>query len=62
MRGLVHLTDILGNLGVIVLPQKRAIGAAYDKFDDVGNLKDEHTSIAVKNIAEHLVDTVKKLA
>ncbi|MCU0794871.1 MAG: NAD(P)H-dependent oxidoreductase [Akkermansiaceae bacterium] len=40
LRGLVALCSILGNIGVWVSPKQHAIGAAYGKFDDAGQLTD----------------------
>jgi hypothetical protein len=36
LRGLVHLRAILGNIGVLVVPERFALGGAYGKFDDSG--------------------------
>ena len=41
LRGLVHVRSILSNIGVLVLPDQKAIGSAYQAFDENGNLKDE---------------------
>ena len=41
LRGLVALRSILGNIGVWVSPKQHAIGGAYGKFDDEGNLTDD---------------------
>jgi len=40
LRGLVHLRSILGNVGVIVLPEQYALSHASQAFDEAGNLKD----------------------
>lgn len=50
MRGLVHIRAILGNIGVVVLPDQVAISKAYDAFNDDGSLKDsklQNASIAL---------------
>jgi NAD(P)H-dependent FMN reductase len=41
LRGLVHLKAILGNIGVIVLPQQQTIPNAYEAFDAEGKLLNE---------------------
>lgn len=60
LRGLVHLRAILGNIGVIVLPDQVAVPKAYEAFDDNGSLKDERTAKQVKGVAEALVTFLKK--
>jgi chromate reductase, NAD(P)H dehydrogenase (quinone) len=61
LRGLVHVRSILGNIGVIVLPDQLAISAAHEAFDDTGRLKDERKAKQVANIARSLVETMRKL-
>mgnify|MGYP001105368724 CR=1 FL=1 len=61
MRGLVHLRDILGNIGVIVIPEERAVSEAFDAFDEEGNLIDERAEIGVRGVVEKLVETTGKL-
>ncbi len=34
MRGLVHVRDILGNIGMHVLPDQLAVGSAHDAFSE----------------------------
>lgn len=60
LRGLVHLRAILGNIGVIVLPDQVAIPAAHEVFDDAGHLKDEKKAKQVAALAKSLVDFLKK--
>ena len=47
LRGLVHLRAILGNIGVMVLPDQTAVPKAYEALDSDGRLKDakQHASI-----------------
>src|SRR5579862_2726196 len=40
LRGLVTVRSILGNIGVHVLPGQVCISAAYEAFDEGGQLKD----------------------
>lgn len=61
LRGLVHLRSVLGNIGVIVLPEQIAISKAYEAFNTDGALKDEKQQAAVKNLGKKLADTVCKL-
>lgn len=61
LRGLVHLRSILGNIGVIVLPEQVAISSAHEAFDAAGKLKDERKAKQVIGIATGLADFLKKL-
>lgn len=54
LRGLVHLRAILGNIGVIVLPDQVAVSKAYEAFDDSGALKDARVAKQVAGIAQGL--------
>ncbi len=60
LRGLVHLRSILGNIGVIVLPDQLAISAAYDAFDDSGALKDSKKAAQLTGLVKGLVDFLAK--
>ncbi len=61
LRGLVHVRSILENIGVIVLPNQRAIGSAYNAFDETGNLRDEKQQSSVEGLGEQLAQLIKKL-
>jgi chromate reductase, NAD(P)H dehydrogenase (quinone) len=61
LRGLVTLRSILGNIGVIVLPEQFALSKASEAFDDVGHLKDPKQLASVEKVANALVRTVGKL-
>lgn len=60
LRGLVHLRAILGNIGVIVLPDQVAVPKAHEVFDDQGVLKDERSARQVTRVAQGLVDFLRK--
>jgi NAD(P)H-dependent FMN reductase len=62
MRGLVTLRSILGNIGVIVLPDQISIPAAYDAFTEDGKLKEAKKVEQVARLAGGLVETLKKLS
>lgn len=62
LRGLVHVRTILGNIGVIVLPNQVAVPKAYEAFDDNGSLRDERLAKKVETLAGDLVETTRKLA
>ena len=61
LRGLVHVRSILGNIGVLVLPDQLSIPTAYEAFDDSGQLKDAGKTKQVQRIAKALVETTAKL-
>jgi chromate reductase, NAD(P)H dehydrogenase (quinone) len=61
LRGLVHLRAILGNIGVIVLPDQIAIGKAHEAFDSDGSLKDGKQQKSVQQLGRKLAETVSKL-
>jgi NAD(P)H-dependent FMN reductase len=60
LRGLVHLRAILGNIGVIVLPDQVALPKAHEAFDAAGQLKDERPAKQVTALAQTLVSFLKK--
>jgi len=55
LRGLVHLRAILGNIGVLVLPDQLAIPLAHEAFDSNGRLKDSKKQAELERIASRLV-------
>jgi len=61
MRGLPHVRAILQNIQVMVLPQLVSIPAAYEAFDDDGNLKDPKKRQAVEDLGATLAETLRKL-
>jgi NAD(P)H-dependent FMN reductase len=61
LRGLVNLRSILGNIGVIVLPEQAAVASAAGAFDEAGRLKDAKQTEAVKKVAVRVVEIVGKL-
>jgi chromate reductase, NAD(P)H dehydrogenase (quinone) len=61
LRGLVHVRSILSNIGVLVLPDQKVIGSAYQAFDENGNLKDELQQVAIAQLGSKLVTVAVKL-
>ena len=61
LRGLVHVRSILGNIGVLVLPDQQAIGNAYQAFDENGNLKDESQQTSIVQLGSKLATVTAKL-
>lgn len=60
LRGLVHLRAILGNIGVIVLPDQVALPKAHEAIDAAGQLKDERPAKQVTALAQKLVSFLNK--
>ena len=61
LRGLVTLRSILGNIGVLVLPDQVAIATAHEAFDDAGQLKDARKAKQVAALVQSLVETARRL-
>ncbi len=61
LRGLVHVRSILDNLGVLVLPDQKAIPNAYQAFDESGNLTDEKQRTEVYTLGSKLATILQKL-
>lgn len=61
LRGLVTVRSILGNLGMIVLPEQLAISKANEAFDTNGNLKDPKFQSQVQNLGGQLAVFLFKL-
>ncbi|OLP17261.1 NADPH-dependent FMN reductase [Leptolyngbya sp. 'hensonii'] len=61
LRGLVHVRSILGNIGVLVLPDQKAIGSAHQAFDEQGHLKDADQQAAVQALGGRLTAVLTKL-
>ena len=61
LRGIVTLRSILGNIGVVVLPDQVCVSAAHEAFDESGRLKDERKGKQIASLAKGLVETARKL-
>jgi len=61
LRGLVHVRSILGNIGVIVLPDQVAVPKAQEAFTPEGTLRDAATQGKVEKLAASLAETIAKL-
>jgi NAD(P)H-dependent FMN reductase len=61
LRGLVTVRSILGNLGVLVLPDQVAIPTAHEAFNEAGQIKDERKAKQVARLASGLVELATKL-
>jgi NAD(P)H-dependent FMN reductase len=61
LRGLVHVRSILGNIGVIVLPDQIAVGRAFEAFNPDGTLKDAKLQAGVENLGAALAGFLAKV-
>lgn len=60
LRGLVTLRMLLGNIGLLVLPDQVTVPAAHEAFDENGALKDEKKAKQVAKLAKSLVELLQK--
>ena len=61
LRGLVHVRAILGNIGVLVLPNQKGIAKAQEAFDENGQLKDEQQQQEIHQLGNKLATVVARL-
>jgi chromate reductase, NAD(P)H dehydrogenase (quinone) len=61
LRALVHVRSILGNIGVIVLPEQIAVPKAQEAFTPDGSLKDPKQQAAIEGLGNTLVSFLMKL-
>ncbi len=61
LRGLVTVRSILGNIGVLLLPQQLAVPKAHEAFSADGRLKDEKQQAGVAKLGADLTEMLRKL-
>jgi NAD(P)H-dependent FMN reductase len=61
LRGLVHVRSILGNIGVIVLPDQIAVGKAHEAFNREGSLKDPRQQAGIEGLGKTLASFLAKV-
>src|SRR5438876_6102819 len=61
LRGLVHVRSILGNIGVLVLPEQLAVSRAGEAFNADGSLKDDKQKATLQKIVGRLTSVIQKL-
>lgn len=61
LRGLVTVRSILGNIGVIVIPEQVAVSQAHEAFEADGSMKDKKKQAHVENIGERVAEVTAKL-
>lgn len=61
LRGLVHVRAILGNIGVLVIPEQIAVARAHEAFNMDDSLKDKKQEEQVKKIGASVAKLLMKL-
>jgi chromate reductase, NAD(P)H dehydrogenase (quinone) len=61
LRGLVHVRSILGNLGVLVVPNQLAVSNAHTAFDQAGAILEPKVAQQLEGVVRQLVETTGKL-
>ena len=61
-RGLVFLRMLLANMGVIVLPEQKAIPGAFEAFNEDGSLTDERNQQFVLELGRKLAIAVSRIS
>jgi chromate reductase len=61
LRGLVHVRAILGNIGVIVLPEQLALGKAHEAFSLDGSMQNPKMQESVETLGRTLTTTLARL-
>jgi len=61
LRGLVHLRAILGNIGVLVLPDQLAVARAFEAFAEDGALKDAKLQAGIQGLGQKLATLLTRL-
>ena len=62
LRALFHVRQILGNIGVLVIPEQLALSRAHEAFNADGSLVDPKRLAAVTKVATSLVKIVARLS
>jgi chromate reductase, NAD(P)H dehydrogenase (quinone) len=60
LRGLVHVRSILGNIGVIVLPNQIAVAKAHEAFQPDGSLVDPKQQAGIEGLGTTLASFLRK--
>jgi NAD(P)H-dependent FMN reductase len=61
LRGLVHVRSILGNIGVVVLPEQIAVAKAPEAIRPDGSLTDSKQEAAIEGLGKTLASFLMKL-
>ncbi len=60
LRALVHVRSILGNIGMIVLPDQVAVPKAFEAYNDDGTLRDPKQQAAIEGLGRTLTMFLRK--
>lgn len=61
LRALVSVRTVLGNIGVIVLPEQVTVSAAHEAFNPDGTMKDTKKQSSVEDLGKNLAAILAKL-
>ncbi len=61
LRGLVHVRSILGNIGVIVLPEQIAVAKAPEAFNAEGSLNGSTQQASIEGLGHTLASFLMRL-
>src|SRR5262249_37661969 len=61
LRGLVHVRSILGNIGVIVLPDQIAVARSHEALQPDGSLKDPKQQAGVEGLGKTLASFLVRI-
>jgi chromate reductase, NAD(P)H dehydrogenase (quinone) len=61
IRGLAQLRSMLGNIGVLLLPDQHAVSRANEAFDEEDRLKDSKIQEKIDKICSKLIFTANRL-
>ena len=62
LRGLVHVRAILGNIGVLVLPEQIAVAKAFEAFNEDGSLREERRQQGIEGLGRSLAKMLSMLS
>lgn len=61
LRGLIPVRSMLGNIGVIVLPDQVAVSKAHEAFTENGQLKDAKQQASIEALGANVARMLSKL-
>jgi len=62
LRGLVHVRAILGNIGMLVVPEQAAVSQAHEAFDESGALNDPKNADRVQAVGRATAELAARIA